>query len=105
MECIAGLDDRKACGVQCVAYNTSLMLKLYQYTGCPYCAKVIKAIDELGLDVELVDASWGNENSDQIEAWTGRRTVPFLVDEEADVKMHESEDIIAYLREKAGAIQ
>ena len=75
------------------------MLELYQFESCPFCVKVRSALTELELDVVLRQAPYGSANSDKIFEWTGRRTVPFLVDEENGVKMHESDDIVAYLKE------
>jgi glutathione S-transferase len=78
------------------------MFQLYQYNSCPYCQKVIRAIESLGLtsgkDYELVEASRGTEGRARVEKLGGYSQVPFLVD--GDVKMYESDDIVDYLRSK-----
>lgn len=79
-----------------------MKIKLYVMQGCPYCAKVLRAFDEMGLEFESMDADYGSEGSDFIYELTGRRTTPFLVVEkegEERFYMHESDDIIAYAQE------
>lgn len=79
--------------------NTS-MLTLYVKTGCPYCAKVLAAGAELGLEFTLKNVSDEAVNAELI-ARGGKRQMPYLVDEDAGVEMYESEDIVAYLRNMA----
>lgn len=74
--------------------------KLYQFDSCPFCMRVRNVIDELGVDVEIVHISpW--DRSKVVEL-SGQSGVPLLVDEEKDLVMPESADIIAYLRETYG---
>lgn len=74
------------------------MLTLYILTGCPYCEKVLKVVDELGLEIEKKDVL-NNDLAKELEARSGHRRVPYLVDAERGVEMPESDDIIAYLKE------
>jgi glutathione S-transferase len=78
------------------------MVRLYQFASCPYCQRVLRLLDDLGLksgkDYELVEASRGTPGRDEVINLGGASQVPFLVD--ADVKMYESSDIIAYLKRK-----
>ncbi|WP_248515662.1 glutathione S-transferase N-terminal domain-containing protein [Salinarchaeum laminariae] len=78
-------------------------LVLYELEGCPYCAKVINTLDELGLDYEsrMVPRSHGERT--EVEEVSGQTGVPVLVDPEHDVEgMAESDDIVAYLEETYG---
>ncbi len=78
------------------------MFKLYQFNGCPYCYKVIKVIENLGLkmhkDYELVESSRNTPGREEVIRLGGQSQVPFLVD--GDVQMYESSDIIKYLQKK-----
>ncbi|GAB3682098.1 glutathione S-transferase N-terminal domain-containing protein [Salinarchaeum chitinilyticum] len=78
-------------------------LVLYELEGCPYCAKVITKLDELGLDYEsrMVPRSHGERT--EVEEVSGQTGVPVLVDPEHGVEgMAESDDIVAYLEETYG---
>lgn len=78
------------------------MLKIYQYSSCPFCSRVQRTLDMLGLkknvDYQLIEASRGTPGRAEVEALGGMSQVPFLVD--GDVRMYESADIIQYLKEK-----
>lgn len=77
------------------------MLTLYVKTGCPYCARVLRAVQELDLIIE--EKNIGDPKiAAELIARGGKRQVPYLVDDEHKVEMYESEDIAAYLREKHG---
>jgi glutaredoxin len=76
-------------------------LSLYHFATCPYCALVRRAIDELGLEVELRDLHQGSERRRELVEATGRQTVPVLRIESEDGAVRflpESRDIVAYLR-------
>jgi glutathione S-transferase len=77
-------------------------LSLYHYEGCMWCAMVQRALAQLSVEIEHCDI-YGDAHhmSDLVEA-TGRRTVPCLRirEEGGDRWMHESSDIIAYLKER-----
>ena len=78
----------------------SLSLSLYHYFSCPFCALVRRAVDRLGLSLELRDVHASRDHRRELLEATGRRTVPCLriESEEGEVQwMHESRDIIAYL--------
>jgi glutathione S-transferase len=78
-------------------------LELYELEGCPYCAKVIDKLDELGLDYESHMVDGPKSERDEVEAVSGQRGVPVLVDEENGVEgMPESDDIVEYLEETYG---
>lgn len=79
-------------------------LVLYAYHGCPYCGRVFRALDQLGLtdQVELRDTLRDQQAEDQLFAATRRYTVPCLfIDGQP---MFESLDIVEWLtRYAAGA--
>ncbi|USZ66879.1 glutathione S-transferase N-terminal domain-containing protein [Halorussus salilacus] len=78
-------------------------LELYELDGCPYCAKVVNKLDELGLDYESHEVASSHAERDEVEAVSGQTGVPVLVDEENGVEgMAESDDIVAYLEETYG---
>ncbi len=70
---------------------------LYVKTGCPFCAKVFRAAEDLHISFDeknIADPAVAEE----LIARGGKRQVPYLVDN--DVEMYESDDIVAYLTEK-----
>ena len=80
-------------------------LALYGYPQCPYCSRVLKAIEGLELDIPLRNTA---EDSDYLKAVyeaLGRGTVPVLriEDFEGEVEwLPESADIIRYLATRFG---
>lgn len=78
-------------------------LELYELEGCPYCAKVIDKLDELGLEYESHMVSRSHSERTEVEEISGQTGVPVLVDKEHGVEgMPESDDIVAYLEETYG---
>ena len=78
-------------------------LELYELEGCPYCAKVISKLDELGLDYESHMVARSHSERTEVEDISGQTGVPVLVDEEHGIDgMPESDDIIEYLEETYG---
>ncbi len=75
------------------------MLILYTKNGCSYCEKVKKAF----LEKSVVYEERNIENLDylkEVQEYKAR-TLPYLVDTSANVKMGESDDIIDYVSEYA----
>ena len=76
------------------------MVEIYYSSRCPFCIKVVKAVEKMGLvegeDYRLIDAAPGTAGRQTVIDIGGRAMVPFLVD--GAVSMYESDDIIAYLR-------
>ncbi len=77
------------------------MLTLYVKPGCPYCAKVLAAGEELGINFDL-KSSADPENVEELIARGGKRQFPYLVDTERGTEMYESDDIVTYLHEHYG---
>jgi glutaredoxin 3 len=77
-------------------------LELYFFPDCPYCRKVLDAIDDLGLKEKVVfrNARSDPKQKEALVELTGKTQVPCLV---VDGKpMHESEDIKRYLYQAFG---
>ena len=75
-------------------------LALYGYPTCPYCARVLAAVEELGLDIPLLNTMQDAGHREAVLEAMGCGTVPVLKIEAADgdVKwLPESADIIRYL--------
>jgi glutaredoxin len=72
------------------------MLTLYVKTGCPYCAAVLHKVEEL--DISVTEKNIADDGvADELVARGGKRQVPYLVDDEKNVEMYESGDIVEYL--------
>jgi glutaredoxin len=77
-------------------------LALYQTRWCPYCMRVQRAIEEMGLDVEVRDLRKDRQWERELVQARGRRTVPVLRITDAqgrDEWLPESLDIIQWLRQ------
>ena len=75
-------------------------LELYELDGCPYCAKVVNKLNELGLDYESHKVPSSHAERTEVEEVSGQTGVPVIVDEEHGVDgMAESDDIVEYLEE------
>ena len=80
-------------------------LVLYHFEGCPYCARVRRTIDELGIEVELRDIFENREFLNELREARSRRTVPVLriIGPDGEERwMPESADIVRYLRATYG---
>ena len=80
-------------------------LALYHIDSCPFCIRVRRVIDELGLDVELRDIYGDKRHREELREARGRTTVPVLRITSADGEdrwMPESADIIRYLQATYG---
>jgi len=70
-------------------------LALFMYPSCPFCARVLRHIDKLGLEVPSRHVHREPQAMEELVRRTGRRTVPMLlIDGEP---LHESLDIMAWL--------
>jgi len=77
-------------------------MTLYIKTGCPYCAAVLKKIDDLGIKVEKKNIS-DEGVLDELTEKGGKKQTPFLVDDANNVSIYESADIIEYLENTCGS--
>ena len=77
---------------------------IYGYPQCPYCGRVLRALDSLGLDIEFRNTLETSDYMEELIDGTGRTTVPVLriESDDGDVRwMPESADIIDYLEQLA----
>ncbi len=81
------------------------MIQLYMRDGCPYCQKVLAATQQFGMkegkDFTVIDAAPGTKGRDVVLDVGGKAMVPFMID--GEVSMYESDDIVAYLKDKAAS--
>jgi glutathione S-transferase len=78
-------------------------LELYELDGCPYCQKVVRKLEELGLEYESHAVPSAHSQRTEVEEVSGQTGVPVLVDPDHGVEgMAESDDIVAYLEETYG---
>lgn len=78
-------------------------LELYELHGCPYCAKVTRALDDLDLDYASHSVPGSRRTRDEVKAVSGQYGVPVLVDRASGIEgMAESNDIVRYLYEEYG---
>ncbi|MCM1338161.1 MAG: glutathione S-transferase N-terminal domain-containing protein [Muribaculaceae bacterium] len=72
------------------------MFDLFILESCPYCQRVMAYLKENNISFHKFDIS-NRDNVQKLLKLGGMEQVPFLYDEENDVRMYESDDIIAYL--------
>ena len=80
-------------------------LALYYFDGCPFCVRVLRAIDTLGLEVELRNIYEVPGHLKELRDVRGRTTVPVLRITSPDGEdrwMPESADIVRYLQASYG---
>lgn len=76
-------------------------LVLYKFDTCPYCVRVFRAVDALGVAVALEDVRTDPAARRSLQQATGRTTVPCLfIDGQP---LFESRDIVAWLEAYAEA--
>lgn len=80
-------------------------LALYYYPSCPFCVRVLRAIDELGVDVELRNVIEEPAYRRELIEARGRGTVPVLrcTSSVGERWMPESADIVRALRARYGS--
>jgi glutaredoxin len=78
-------------------------LALYHSATCLYCMMVRRAIDRLGVKIELLNIDNDADSLAELIAGGGRGTVPCLrIDDDAGQRqwMYESTDIVAFLDQR-----
>jgi glutaredoxin len=74
-----------------------MALTLYALDGCPYCERVEDALDDHGIDSDVVWVEAMHSERNEVARVSGQRGVPVLVDEERGVTMNESANILEYV--------
>jgi glutathione S-transferase len=77
------------------------MIELYHAETCPYCVKVRRYLEQEGIVYisKPVPLRQSTPLAEELRKLGGKIQVPYLVDPERNVKMYESDEIIAYLEE------
>ena len=75
---------------------------LYRLQACPYCERVVRVLDDLGLDYRSRFVEPMHAERNVVKRLTGKRTVPAVVDDRTGVTMSESANIVDYLRATYG---
>lgn len=79
-------------------------LALYYTSWCPFCMRVLRAVDALKLrqTIALRDVDADEASDDELRAARGRGTVPVLRIQTAEGEhwMPESADIVSFLQER-----
>ncbi|MFB6079701.1 MAG: glutaredoxin family protein [Haloferacaceae archaeon] len=78
-------------------------ITLYRLQACPFCERVVRTLDEYGLDYRSRFVEPMHSERTVVKRLTGKRTVPAIVDERTGVTMSESENIVTYLDRTYGA--
>ncbi len=74
-------------------------IRLYTGNYCPYCVRVKRELDRLGLDYEVVDAD--ADGREEIVRLSGQRKIPILTI--GDEVLTDSSHIIRELRKRYAA--
>lgn len=77
------------------------MIRLYQFSTCPYCRRVVAALERLGIPYETIEVD--PDDMDEVLRLTGDEMVPVIVDtSRGDLALNESARIIDYLERTYG---
>lgn len=78
-------------------------ITLYELPGCPYCAKVIDKLNQLGLEYDSIEVPRSHGDRTEVKDVSGQTGVPVIIDEEHGIDgMSESDDIVTFLEETYG---
>jgi len=77
-------------------------ITFYRLQACPYCERVTRTLDELGLDYRSRFIEPMHSDRNVVKRISGKRTVPAIVDERTGVTMSESANIVEYLERTYG---
>jgi glutathione S-transferase len=78
-------------------------VELYEFEGCPFCRLVRDALSELDLEARIYPCPKGGERfRPEAVRLGGKAMFPFLVDENAGVKLYGSQEIIEHLYRSYG---
>jgi glutaredoxin 2 len=82
------------------APSENTQYSLYYYDSCPFCARVLRSLKGLKVDVELRDILADSKHRTTLQKSTGRMTVPCLRIETGTESqwMFESMDIMRFLQ-------
>ncbi|WP_380675117.1 glutaredoxin family protein [Salinigranum sp. GCM10025319] len=81
---------------------TEPTITLYRLQACPYCERVVRTLDEHGLDYRSRFVEPMHSDRNVVKRISGKRTVPAIVDENTGVTMSESANIVDYIERTYG---
>jgi glutathione S-transferase len=77
-------------------------ITLYRLQACPYCERVVRTLQDLGLDYTSRFVEPMHSERNVVKRVAGSRPVPALVDERTGVTMSESANVVDYLESTYG---
>lgn len=77
-------------------------ITLYRLQACPYCERVVRTLDDLGLDYTSRFVEPMHSERNVVKRVAGSRPVPAIVDERTGVTMSESANVVEYLEATYG---
>ena len=77
-------------------------ITLYRLQACPYCERVVRTLDRLGLAYRSRYVEPMHSERNVVKRVSGKRSVPAIVDRETGVTMSESANIVEYLERTYG---
>ena len=77
-------------------------ITLYRLQACPYCERVVRLLEELGLPYRSRFVEPMHSDRNVVKRVSGKRSVPAIVDENTGVTMSESGNIVEYLQRTYG---
>lgn len=82
--------------------HTDAHITLYRLQACPYCERVVSALDRLGLEYHSRFVEPMHSDRNVVKRLANTREVPVIVDENTGVVMAESATIVKYLHNEYG---
>ena len=77
-------------------------ITFYRLQACPYCERVTRTLDELGLEYRSRFVEPLHSKRNVVKRISGKRSVPAIVDHGTGVTMSESANIVEYLERTYG---
>lgn len=74
-----------------------MSIRVYALEGCPYCETVKSALETHAIEYETIEVDALHSQRNAVKRVSGQRAVPVLIDEEREVTMAESENILEYI--------
>jgi glutaredoxin len=90
------------CPALLAAMTDDASITFYRLEGCPYCEFVTETLAELDLEYDSVWVEGLHSKRNEVEAVSGQRQVPVVVDDDYGVTMSQSARIIEFLETTYG---
>ncbi|WP_248895666.1 glutaredoxin family protein [Haloplanus halobius] len=82
--------------------TTDPPITLYRLQACPYCERVVRVLQDLGLEYTSRFVEPMHAERNVVKRVAGSRPVPAIVDDRTGVTMSESANIVEYLESTYG---